>query len=102
MICDICHVEMKPFDRVRRIVRTKGRRTHWVYVRRAKCPVCSQIRRVLPSYIMPYKQYEKAVIFGVVEGLIDAQTLGFEDYPCEMTMKRWRFARFPSHIMKGW
>lgn len=102
MLCDICNVEMDPFDRVKRIVRTKYHRTYWVYVRRVRCPICLKTHRVLPGYIMPYKQYEKAVIFGVVEGLIDAQTLGFEDYPCELTMRRWRLARFPSHIMKGW
>lgn len=38
----------------------------------------------------PYKQYEAEIIDGVREGLIDSSTLGFEDYPSEMTMKRWR------------
>lgn len=39
--------------------------------------------------VFPYKQYEAELISGVVEGLITAETLGFEDYPCESTMKRW-------------
>ena len=26
---------------------------------------------------------------GVIEGLITPETLGYEDYPCEMTMHRW-------------
>ena len=29
---------------------------------------------------------------GVLEGLITCETLGFEDYPCEMTMIRWRLS----------
>ena len=29
------------------------------------------------------------VIIGVLEGLITCETLGFEDFPCEMTMFRW-------------
>lgn len=39
--------------------------------------------------MLPYKQYEAEVIIGVLEGLITCETLGFEDYPCEMTMSRW-------------
>lgn len=37
----------------------------------------------------PYKQYEAELISGVLEGLITVETLDFEDYPCESTMKRW-------------
>jgi hypothetical protein len=44
----------------------------------------------LPDFIFPYKQYEADIIIGVIEGLITCDTLGFEDYPCEMTMIRWR------------
>ena len=42
------------------------------------------------DFLHPYKQYDSEIIDGVIEGLIDSDTLGFEDYPCEMTMKRWR------------
>ena len=45
--------------------------------------------RELGGLFFPYKQYEAEVIFGVLEGLITCETLGFEDYPCEMTMLRW-------------
>jgi hypothetical protein len=47
------------------------------------------MHRELPDYILPYKQYEIEVIMGVLEGLITCETLGYEDYPCEMTMFRW-------------
>ncbi|MEQ2698093.1 DUF6431 domain-containing protein, partial [Hungatella hathewayi] len=46
--------------------------------------------RELPDYIFPYKQYEAEVIRGVLEGFITCETYGYEDYPCEMTMVRWR------------
>ena len=49
-----------------------------------------QIRRELPDYISPYKQYEAEVIRGVLEGFITCETYGYEDYPCEMTMARWK------------
>lgn len=43
----------------------------------------------LSELLVPYKQYEAEVIIGVLEGLITCETIGFEDYPCEMTMLRW-------------
>jgi hypothetical protein len=45
----------------------------------------------LPDYLFPYKQYEREVIIGVMDGYITPETIGYEDYPCEMTMKRWKF-----------
>ena len=54
-----------------------------------KCSGCGAIHRELGGLFFPYKQYEAEVIFGVLEGLITCETLGFEDYPCEMTMLRW-------------
>ena len=54
-----------------------------------RCPGCGAIHRELGGLFFPYKQYEAEVIFGVLEGLITCETLGFEDYPCEMTMLRW-------------
>ena len=47
------------------------------------------VGRFIENFIFPYKQYESEIIRGVLEGLITCETLGFEDYPCEMTMLRW-------------
>ena len=47
------------------------------------------LHRELTELLFPYKQYESEVITGVLEGLITCETIGFEDYPCEMTMLRW-------------
>lgn len=88
-ICPKCKGELKHYDTVKRIVRTKGRRTKYVYIRRAKCIICSSVHREIPNFIFPYKQYESELIIGVLEGYITPDTLGYEDYPCEMTMKRW-------------
>lgn len=88
--CPICGGNLKYYDTVRRIVRTKARLTRKTYIRRFACQMCGHIHRELPNYIFPYKHYDAEVIVGVVEGLITSSTLGFEDYPCEMTMKRWR------------
>lgn len=89
-ICPVCGGKLKYRDSVKRIVRTKNRTTYRVILHRFQCCRCHSIHRELPSYILPYKQYEAEVIAGVLEGFITPETLGYEDYPCEATMKRWR------------
>ena len=89
-LCPICHAKLIFFDRAKRIVRTKGRKTYWVRIDRMKCTKCGTIHRALPDYILPYKEYEAELIRGVIEGLITSDTLGYEDYPCEATMNFWR------------
>lgn len=88
--CPKCGGQLKYYDSVKRIVRTKRRATKKVIIRRLKCTGCGCLHRELPSFLLPYKQYETEVILGVIEGLISPETLGFEDYPCEMTMFRWQ------------
>lgn len=90
LTCRNCGAIVKRYDKVSRIVRTKGGKTSRVKVERFRCPACGQIHRELPGYIFPYKQYEVEVIRGVLEGFITCETYGYEDYPCEMTMIRWR------------
>lgn len=88
--CPICGGKLQYRDKVLRIVRTKYRKTRWVYIRRLKCCNCGTLHREIPEFIFPYKQYEAELIRGVLEGLITADTLGFEDYPSEITMSRWK------------
>lgn len=88
--CPKCGGHLKYYDSVKRIVRTKYGRKKKVDIRRLRCCQCRAIHRELPDFIFPYKQYEADIIIGVIESLITSDTLGFEDYPCEMTMIRWR------------
>lgn len=88
-VCPKCGGRLRRYGNVWRIVRTKRRDTRWVQIRRLRCEKCHGIHRALPAFIFPYKQYEAEVIIGVLEGFITSTTLGFEDYPCEMTMTRW-------------
>ena len=55
--------------------------------------------RELPELIFPYKQYEAEVIIGVLEGFITCETIGFEDYPCEMTMVRWQAQDWTTEVV---
>lgn len=87
--CVRCGGRVKHYDKVDRIVRTKGGDKKIIKVPRLRCVDCKYLRRVLPEHICPYKHYESEIIQGVKEGLIFSDTLGFEDYPCEMTMVRW-------------
>lgn len=93
MVCSDCGTPLKYYDKVSRIVRSKGRHISWVEIKRFRCPHCGRIHRELPDYIFPYKQYEAEIIRGVLEGFISCETFGYEDYPCEMTMIRWRSSR---------
>ena len=88
--CSRCKGDMKYYDSVSRIVRMKGRNTKWIKVQRFRCIKCGHLCRELPDYIFPYKQYEAEIVRGVLEGFITPETVGYEDYPCEMTMMRWR------------
>lgn len=89
LICQKCGSHLKYYDSVSRIIRTKGRKTQHIRVRRLRCSKCRAVHRELPEFILPYKQYEAEIIKGVLEGFITPDTIGYEDYPCEMTMVRW-------------
>lgn len=89
ILCPLCRGDLKYYDSVSRIVRTKNRITGRIKIRRLKCENCGHIHRELPKSIFPYKQYEAELICGVLEGFITQDTYGYEDYPCEMTMRRW-------------
>lgn len=91
--CPNCRGKLKHYDTVNRIIRTRGRVTENVTIRRLRCTNCGILHREIPDYIYPYKQYEAEIIDGVLEGFITPETFGFEDYPCEMTMTRWKSRR---------
>ena len=91
--CPDCSGEVSYYDSVKRIVRGKHGRVCWITVERLQRKACGRIHRSLPANVYPYNQYDKEIIDGVVEGLISSCTYGFEDYPCEMTMNRWKSSR---------
>lgn len=98
-VCPKCGGDLRYYDQVKRIVRSKARKTWRIPLRRLRCTECGSLHRELPELIFPYKQYEAEVIIGVVEGLITYETDGFEDYPCEMTVMRW-IANFTMPFME--
>lgn len=91
--CASCGGNIKYYDKVPRIVRSNDGVATWVYIERFRCCRCGEIHRKLPSNLLPYKQYDAKIIKGVLEGFITCETIGYEDYPCEMTMIRWKASR---------
>lgn len=89
-ICPNCGGTLRYYDSVYRVVRTKRGVKNRVKIRRLKCHRCDEIHREIPDFIFPHKHYEAEIIKGVLEGFITPATIGFEDYPCEMTMNRWK------------
>ena len=98
--CPVCGGNLKHYDKVLRIIRTKGGCIQKIKIRRLKCIMCNKIHRELPLFIIPYKHYIASIIEGVLEGYITPDTIGFEDYPCEVTMMRWWNAKNTYPFMK--
>lgn len=89
LTCPNCGGELKHYDSVQRLLKTKNGVKRRVKIRRLRCVECKKIHRELPESVLPYKHYESEIIKGVQEGIITPETIGFEDYPCSMTMIRW-------------
>ena len=88
--CPKCGGKLKHYDTVLRRVLGKSRLEKRVFVERLWCTNCHSYHNAIPALIFPYKHYEAEIIQGVLDGFITPETLGYEDYPCEMTMTRWR------------
>ena len=88
--CPRCGNDCIRYGTVKRVIRSKYRESKWITVQRWRCKSCYYIWRELPEEVERFKQYERDMIEGVQEGIISSDILGFEDYPCTETMKRWR------------
>lgn len=90
LICPRCKGKLRYYDTVKRMIKTKGGQSSLIYISRYKCSICGSTHRELPDTILPFKHYEKELIYGVLNCYITSETLGYEDYPCEKTMIRWK------------
>ena len=89
-ICPECGGTLKHEGRVKRIVRSEYGKVEQIWIKRLKCLKCGMVHRVLPSHLIPFKHFKANIIDGVQQGSITSNDLGYEDYPCELTMKRWK------------
>lgn len=90
--CPRCGGNLRRYDVVKGVLLSRYCVRKYIFVERYICTVCKSIHRALPDNVLPYKRYKKEVITGVVYGYITCETIGFEDYPCETTMIRWKTA----------
>ena len=52
-------------------------------------PRCMRVHRMLPDFMVPYKQYSEETIAWVLDEAVSCNDLDTEDFPSESTMKRW-------------
>lgn len=88
-VCPICGGSLSPYGFRKRYVRGKYGKRRIVKLKRYKCAKCGVVHHELPDFVTPYIRYETDIIMGVLEVFITCETLGFEDYPSEITMQRW-------------
>lgn len=89
LLCPICGGALKYVGPVKRMVRTEYGKKEWIKIRRMKCMKCGVVHRELPDNLIPFKQYDAEIIEGVINGDITSEVIEYEDFPSEMTMKRW-------------
>lgn len=99
--CPKCGGELRYYDRVLRISRTKRGNSSWIFLRRLRCISCQSVHREISDNVFPYKQYEAEVIIGVLDGIITENILGFEDYPCKGSMNQWRAQNSQRLLRRG-
>lgn len=90
MPCPHCDSRLKYRDSCIRYIKAEGGKNIRLLIRRLKCIRCKRLHRELPDSIVPFKHYSAEVISGVLDGVIRAEDLDTEDYPCEKTMDRWQ------------
>ena len=102
--CPCCGSELKYRDQRLRVHKVAGGEKEWYLVRRLKCTndKCRKLHNELPDCICPYKHYDAGLIEDVVDGVVSEEDRETEDYPCEGTMKHWRWwSRMNAANMEG-
>ena len=92
-ICPCCGSPLKYRDSRKRVHRIAGGGKEWYLLRRLKCSngKCRRLHNELPDCICPYKHYDAGLIEDVADGVVSEEDTETEDYPCEGTMKHWRW-----------
>lgn len=92
-ICPYCGSQLKYRDSRLRVHKVAGGKKEWYLIRRLKCAndKCGRFHNELPDCLCPYKHYDAGLIEDVVDGVINGDDLETEDYPCEGTIKHWKW-----------
>lgn len=92
-ICPCCGSPLTYRDSRKRVHTIAGGGKEWYLLRRLKCSngKCRRLHNELPDCICPYKHYDAGLIEDVADGVVSEEDTETEDYPCEGTMKHWRW-----------
>lgn len=90
-ICPCCGGALHKRDKRRRVHKLEGGKKEWYIINRLKCERCGKLHNELPDCLVPYKHYDAQLIEDVVDGTVSEEDPAAEDYPCEGTMKHWRW-----------
>ena len=92
-ICPCCGSPLKYRDSRERVHKVAGGGKEWYLIRRLRCSSdkCGKLHNELPDCICPYKHYDAGLIEDVADGVVSEVDTETEDYPCEGTMKHWRW-----------
>lgn len=91
-ICPFCGKPMEFAQHAHRHEKLAGGTMQWYQIEVWKCSDCTvqRMHRALPDFLAPYKHYNVDIITDVIDNVIDSDDLGYENYPSEKTMFRWK------------
>lgn len=92
-ICPFCGGKLQPRGHVKRKLKLGDGEVMVVRLRRYSCTECGRWHREFPSDILPYKHYPKAIIEKFNDGRLGEDSIGFENYPVDITKLRWKRTR---------
>ena len=92
-ICPECGCPLCKRDRKLRVYKEAGGKKSWFAINRLKCTneECRRLHNELPDCMFPYKHYGTEIIEDVVDEVVGPEDIETEDYPCEGTMKHWKW-----------
>ncbi len=92
-ICPCCGGRLKYRDHRLRVHKVAGGGKEWYQIRRLKCTddKCGKLHNELPDCMFPNKHYDAGLIEDVVDGIVSKDDIEIEDYPCEGTIKHWKW-----------
>ena len=88
LYCPDCGCPLRLRDHRKRIWRREGGKKDWLLLGRYRCDHCNRLHIGLPEFLAEYKHYDNRTMETVIDENV-GEDLSYEDYPCEMTMKRW-------------
>ena len=70
IVCPECEsgLAMWKYGYRKRKVRDFQGHTYWINLPRYRCPICGKMFLTLPTFLLPYKQYDKSTIAKVQNG----------------------------------